>query len=392
MKKLLYLIVLSIFTVLISCTPSKKFLIKKNLKDSSGVKYVRVLILKTDKKITIKSKSRLRVIKRKTGKVIFDSRRVKLTFVPEKVKETLTVESWSSPLFINGSPYRGTVEIRNIVGKLYLINVLKVDEYLYSVVPGEIPSSWNMQALKAQAVAARTYAYYHIINNKNSFYDVDSSTKSQVYKGMIKENILTTEAVKSTSGEVISSNFQPILSYFHSTCGGRTIDSKYVWKNSENSYLRSVKCKFCIKSPYYKWTEKLSLSDIRESLKKKYKNIGKIKKISFLKKYGRVINVRILHTFGTIKLTGNNFRLLFPPKKLKSMFFNSKTYRNGLILFGRGWGHGVGLCQWGAKGMAEKGANYKAILKFYYTGIKIVKLNNNSFRYIAAKRSPYISR
>ena len=146
---------------------------------------------------------------------------------------------------------------------VFIVNILKIDEYLLGVVPCEIPSGWEMEALKAQAVAARTYAYYHLIykRKKGSLYDLDATTNSQVYRGIADEKERTTEAVVATSGEIISYNSMPIISYFHSTCGGKTIDDKYVWTKNDLVYLKGVTCGYCEASTKYTWESKMSLEE-----------------------------------------------------------------------------------------------------------------------------------
>jgi stage II sporulation protein D (peptidoglycan lytic transglycosylase) len=347
-------ILLLLILFISSCTPSKKFLQRRNIhiKDNNIVK---ILLMKTKNKITVASKTRLKIIDIKSSKIIYDSKNVKLTIRPNRISNPILVESWDSPIFINGKPYRGSIKIIKRVGKLFVINKLKMDEYLYGVVPSEIPASWDFQVLKAQAVAARTYAYYHILKKKNkSIYDLDASTNFQMYKGMIAEKPSTKKAVFQTSGEVMLYQYEPILAYFHSTSGGYTIDDKYVWTKNDLPYLVSVKSQFCNESPHFRWQSKLSYFEIRKKLQKKYRNIGEIRKLYFTRNQGRVTTILVKHSQGDIKISGNHFRLLFSPKILKSTYFTTKRIKYGLIFNGRGWGHGVGMCQWGAKGMADR--------------------------------------
>jgi stage II sporulation protein D len=356
-------------------------------KSGTDTSYIRVLLLNKGS-IKLGSKSGFRIREKKSGKILYESRKKHLVIGAGKIKRSLLVESRGTPLSLNETPYRGMFELHNIVGKIYVINIVKMDNYLFSVVPSEIPASWDMQALKAQAVAARTYTYYHLLNRKKKkIYDLDASTNFQVYKGMSSEKPDTTRAVLETSGEILSHNHKPILAYFHSTCGGKTADDDFIWKGKGKTYLTGIKCNYCSQSPHYRWQEKLTLHEIKNSLSKKYRNIGKIRRISFTRRFGRVTGVEILHSSGKLTLSGNSFRLLFPPKKLKSMYFVSRKSGSGLLIRGRGWGHGVGLCQWGARGMAEKGANYRAILKHYYRNIRLVKINRKRIEIIAHKNS-----
>lgn len=362
-----------------SCTPSEKYLRSKNMNITSGAAYIKVLVKIENASFRIKSDSGLRVIDKKDSRVVYESKSAGLNFYPEKIKSIYLIESDKNILFVNNSGYRGKLELHNVLGKIYIINIVSMEEYLYSVVPSEMPSSWGIEALKAQAVAARTYSYYHLINNKGkNIYDLDSTTNFQVYKGIASETPSSIEAVSKTSGTIMTYNYEPIIAYFHSTSGGKTSDDKDVWSGSDLPYLESVECRYSENSPHYQWTTELSMSEISNALSRKYKRAESIKKISFKKNNDRVVSVEIIHNNGTINLTGNEFRLLFPSQKLKSTFFTAKKNDKSLLINGRGWGHGVGMCQWGAKGRSDKGMKYDDILKYYYKDIKFQKISNNS--------------
>lgn len=362
-----------------SCTPSEKYLRSKNMNITSGAAYIKVLVKIENDSFRIKSDSGLRVIDKKDSRIVYESKSAGLNFYPAKIKSIYLIESDKNILFVNNSGYRGKLELHNVLGKIYIINIVSMEEYLYSVVPSEMPSSWSIEALKAQAVAARTYSYYHLINNKGkNIYDLDSTTNFQVYKGIASETPSSIEAVSKTSGTIMTYNYEPIIAYFHSTSGGKTSDDKDVWSGSDLPYLESVECRYSENSPHYQWTTELSMSEISNALSRKYKRAESIKKISFKKNNDRVVSVEIIHNNGTINLTGNEFRLLFPSQKLKSTFFTAKKNDKSLLINGRGWGHGVGMCQWGAKGRSDKGMKYDDILNYYYKNIKFQKISNNS--------------
>jgi len=164
--------------------------------------YVKVLIQKTDSRITITSRSRVKISSLNNNNIKYNGRGKKFIFIPEKIKEPVLIESWGSFLQIDDKKYRGMIELHNVMGKLYVINVLRMYEYLYGVLPSEIMTGWPVETLKAQAVAARTYAYHHILKNKNNLYDLDATTKFQVYKGRSVEDPRTNRAVDDTSGEI----------------------------------------------------------------------------------------------------------------------------------------------------------------------------------------------
>lgn len=381
MRRIFKIILLTITSgsLFFSCTPSEKYLRSKSMNIPESAAYVKVLVKIENESFKIRSDSRLRVYDKKNLSIVHESKNSGLNFYPSKISSIYLIESDENILYVNNTGYRGKIELHNILGKIYIINILSIEEYLYSVVPSEMPASWNIEALKAQAVAARTYSYYHIIKNKNkNVYDVDSTTNFQVYKGIISETPSSIEAVTKTSGTIMTYNYEPIIAYFHSTSGGKTSDDKDVWSGVDLPYLESVECKYSENSPHYTWTTELTMNEITKALSEKYKRIDSIRKISFKKNNDRVVSVEIVHNNGTINLTGNQFRLLFPPQKLKSTYFTAKKIDKKLVINGRGWGHGVGMCQWGAKGRSEKGIKYDDILKYYYKNIKFQKISNNS--------------
>jgi len=367
---------LLIFLILFfsSCTPSKKLLLDKKIQKNFDRPYIRVLLLRSEEKVKIFSLSKIKISEKESRKIIYDLVRGDFIIYPGEIKEPVLIESWDSPLEIDGKPYRGTIELYNVMNKLVVVNVVKLSDYLQSVVPSEIPVSWPEEVLKVQAVATRTYAYYHLLKNNNkNLYDLDATTNFQVYKGLVAESARTSKAIEQTEGEIMLYQNKPILAYFHSTCGGGTTDDKSVWQGDDLPYLVPKRCNYCKNSPHYSWETILTRDEMEKYLSQKYKKMGRIENVSFEQEERRVVQVKIKHDYGTIKMTGNEFRLLFPFKKIKSTYFNSRQAGDQLILTGHGWGHGVGMCQWGAKGMAEYGRDYKSILKYYYQGIKIAK-------------------
>lgn len=358
------------------CTPSQKYLEKQGkaiITDDSA--QIKVLLLKSNTPVYVSSKTRIVVTDMKTHKKLLNGKNKKLTFVPEKVNNSVQIESWDSPLSLNDKPYRGIIEIHNVNGKIFAVNVLRMEEYLQGVVSSEMSPSWPIEAIKAQAVAARTYAYYNLQDkNEKSIYDLDSTTKFQVYKGISAETDHTNQAVKNTAGVIMTYENKPILSVFHSTSGGRIIDNKYVWNGEDLPYLEDRVIPYGKSSPHYNWTYTLEMYQVKQLLSKRYSNVGLISGISFRKHQKRVVEVLITHTNGRIKMTGNEFRTLIGASKVKSQLFTAKRTGKSLILVGHGWGHGVGMCQYSAKEMAERGKEYKTILKYFYKDISIVKL------------------
>ena len=365
------------FLFIFGCSPTPEY-VRKNIIKISAQKDVRVLLLKTKEKVKISSESKTRVREIKSGRVISDSPKFSAEFGIDQLSSPIVIEAWDSPVSVNGIPYRGNIELHNVIGVINVINVIAMNDYLKGVVPCETPATWPIEALKAQAVAARTYCYYHIsFGGQNQLYTLDATVRSQVYKGFSAEKPESSRAVDETDGVIITDNNKPIIAYFHSTCGGATIGNNYVWNGAGLDYLKGTKCGYCGKSPHFKWEQKISLDEITKAVRVKYKNIDKITRISFIKKEGRVIEVKISYSNGSMRMSGNDFRLMFPPQLIKSLYFISEKNETGLLLKGHGYGHGVGMCQWGARGMAESGLGYKDILSHYYKSVKVAKINKS---------------
>ncbi len=379
------LYVIIVLLVVIGCAPSPEYLAKTGKRIGLDNDYIRVLLLKDQVKVIIETTSKTKVVQLSNNTILYNGNPKRLEFFIHKLPEAVQFETWDNVIIVNGIQVRGMIQLLPVVGKIQVVNVLKMNEYLYGVLPSEIMPGWPIEALKAQAVAARTYAYYHIMKNNSTYYDLDASTNFQVYRGMVSETDTTNKAVDSTSGIIMVYNSIPILAYFHSTCGGRTADDRFVWKGEDLPYLTSVNCSYCKNSPVYSWQVNISLDEIYEALLKKYKTVGQIQAITLGREDNRVSNIKIEHANGIIRMTGNDFRMMFEAKKIKSLYFEAKQTRNGLILNGHGWGHGVGMCQWGAKEMAEQGKNFYDILRFYYRGISVVSINTIPQKYRKTK-------
>lgn len=205
-------------------------------------------------------------------------------YVNKKGKETTTLVvavKDNAPVIVNGKRYRGNLIIQPHKAGLTVINRLLIDEYLYGVVPEEMPASWNIEALKAQAVAARTFALYDKLDRKHTKegFDVCVTTDCQVYGGMDSEAATTNKAIDATKGEVIVYLNQPICSVFHAASGGQTDDSINVW-NVNVPYLRAVEDKE-EQSPYQSWAVSVTVDNLSKSIKNSYSDIGTIKEIDF---------------------------------------------------------------------------------------------------------------
>jgi stage II sporulation protein D len=264
---------------------------------------------------------------------------------------------------INSYYYRGMLEIND---EKWLINILNLEDYLMGAVPSEMPPYYPLEALKAQAVSARTYVLANL--KKHGNFDLCSSVHCQVYKGASYEREKSNIAVKETMGEVITYNGQIIKAFYHSSSGGITENSEDVW-GGYYPYLRSVKDVEELEKDT--WSIFLSLNDIKNKLRNLNINIQDMFDIILEKSStDRVKNVIIKTDNNEFVIKGTQWREIF---NLPSTLFKIDINNEGLYFYGRGKGHGVGLSQEGAKFLAEKGYNYKDIIKFYYQGVDIQK-------------------
>lgn len=261
--------------------------------------------------------------------------------------------------------------------KLYLskkgeVLDLKLEEYLVGTVAAEMPASFDIEALKAQAVCARTYAVRKIITGHPYPMGADLSddiTCCQAYRSdydeitpRLREKIV--QAVKETRGEVMLYQKEPIDALYHSTCGGKTENANEAWI-SGCPYLQSVRCGYCQKSPHYR--TRLSLSN--QYIARQFGQSGDKLSIQILNRTssGRVKNLNLNKN----EVSGEKFRRILG---LPSTSFTIEVHKDETIITCSGYGHGVGLCQYGADGMAKTGKNYRDILKTYYNGIDIYKM------------------
>ena len=263
--------------------------------------------------------------------------------------------------------YRGTTQLILQDSGITAINHVNIEDYLYSVVGAEAVASWPLEALKAQAVAARSYALYKRNVESNGIYDVDTTVGTQVYKGLDSEFTTTHEAVNSTLGQVMTYNNEVILAAFHSSSGGYTENVEDVW-SSPLPYLRSV-VDYDHKSPVFEWQKVIPVSKIRTLVA----GIGKIRGIQPAETTprGRVITMTVTGDRGSTIVTGKDMRKVLD---LRSTLFRVSTDGNNLHVKGRGFGHGLGLSQWGAYYLAQQGVNYHQILAHYYQSANLTKL------------------
>ena len=286
--------------------------------------------------------------------------------------DRIEVRGRNGDITVNNLTVAGRVTIKRQNGRLMAINEVALEDYVKGVVPSEMSAAWHQEALKAQAMATRTYALYKIRQNGKKDFDVTASTKDQVYKGRAGADGPAGRAVDETRGQVLAFQDEPILAAFFSTAAGPTEDALNVW-SVDLPYLKGVECPFDMNSPYFQWRTDVWLPLLEQRLREEGFPVGVIAGLSpaFYTKAGRVSHVRILHSDGELHIKGEDLRRVLGYTVLSSTQFDFEVVGFQIQFTGRGAGHGVGLCQWGAKELAEKGYSAEAIVRYYYPGAEI---------------------
>ncbi|WP_321492892.1 SpoIID/LytB domain-containing protein [uncultured Desulfobacter sp.] len=268
---------------------------------------------------------------------------------------------------------RGELQAKIDKGKLLVINVLDIEDYLYSVVPSENPASWPLETLKAQAVAARTYAYYQLLHRKNWAYDLVDYAGDQAYGGMAKEHKRSSKAVDETRGMVLTYDNKPILAMFSANSGGYTADSKAVF-DLQKPYLIARSDPASLHGSMASWTKKYPRVKIVAALSQRGINANGLESIQSVEKgpSGRIIKIRIVKKDGSTMVLRNR-PTLRRALDLPEILFDIRKNEDIFVFEGHGWGHGVGYSQWGSAHMG-KTKNFNEILAFYYNKAKIDKL------------------
>ena len=273
----------------------------------------------------------------------------------------------------NGKEYRGGVYIKlNKDLTLTVIEEVGLEEYLYGVLPLEMGPTWPLEALKAQAVVARTYTLAHRKRFGDAGFDLSADVKSQVYGGSTYDYPAVLEAVRSTSGEVLTYKGKLVDAYYHAACGGHTTSP--LWDDEVIKPLRGVFCKFCRGSNNYEWSATIKNSKVLEYLERKGLSAKKLTGIKSVKKNrsGRTLLLKYTTNEGSITLDAKELRAQLGSTLLKSTYFTGiQRKQDGFRFYGRGYGHGAGLCQDGASEMAKRGKKYKQILDYYYPDSEI---------------------
>ena len=270
--------------------------------------------------------------------------------------------------------YRGNFDLIIENGRIVPVNLVEMDQYLYSVVPSEIGKKFPDEAVKAQIVTSRTYSYYNAKNSKFKNYDMVDNVNSQVYKGIIEEDEKINSLVDSTKNIVMTYKGEPINAIFHDDSGGYTANVEDVWGGVPVDYLKAVDDSGNVMdSPRRYW----SYSVTKDRLSKIFGVYPET--IEVERKDNRIKIVRLKGKGRTVEVTGNEFRKRMGYTNIFSTIFDYSDNGSSYMFSGNGSGHGVGLAQWGAYAQAEKNKKYDQILKYYFTGIKIEEYKDAGF-------------
>jgi stage II sporulation protein D len=283
----------------------------------------------------------------------------------------------SAPVFIkvNGKKYRGSVEISPADKGMLVVNELPMEDYLAGLINCEISSQWPMEAIKAQAVVARSYAFFQREARKYAIYHLESTVIDQVYDGCAIEDSRAVRGVRETSGEVLTYNNNVIQAFFHSNCGGHTESSENVWGYAL-PYLQGIDCSYCLSAPSAKWEQTLSLDKIESLLRSNGYQVAGLRDIKpgRRNRSGRMTDLTLIGIKERLTISAVSFRKAIGYTLIKCTNFEVRIAGDDAVFSGIGYGHGVGLCQWGAKQRAGDGFDYREILIYYYPGTRLKKI------------------
>lgn len=282
---------------------------------------------------------------------------------------------------INNRVFRGKINfIHRASSNILVVNEIGLEDYVRGIICKEIAPWWPMDALKAQSIIARTYALYQKQFTKNKDFDLTDDVYSQVYGGKTSERWRTNRAVNLTRGKSITFGGVLFPAYYHATCGGHTEDALQLW-NVELLPLKGVYCSFCNGSPHFRWKQEISLKEIKSKLADKgYLCPEIISDVEIIARNssGRVIHLRISGQDEILEVSAKDFRQALGPNVIRSTNFTLRVAFGIAYFEGLGWGHGVGLCQWGMYFMAKNGYSFEQILKYYFPQSKVQLLKLES--------------
>jgi stage II sporulation protein D len=273
----------------------------------------------------------------------------------------MLLEADGSYLRVNGNRYRGAIALAAQGDLVQVINVVEMESYLRGVVPSEMSASWPMEALKAQAVAARSYTLSSL--DPSASYDLCATVDCQVDRGVEVEHPRTDAAVAATAGVVVTYGGATARTYYHADSGGMIASSQEVW-GSALPYL-VARADAPTSTPHRAWVYRLDAAVVGASLDAAGLGVGTVQgvRVIRLSESGRVVELEVSGTAGTRVVRGSQLTNMARGWGLKSTRF---SVQGGLTVRGDGWGHGVGMSQYGARALAQAGYDFGRILAYFY--------------------------
>ncbi|MGH7277596.1 MAG: SpoIID/LytB domain-containing protein [Candidatus Rokuibacteriota bacterium] len=273
------------------------------------------------------------------------------------------------PIRLDGREYSAPLELVRIGDGLAVVNELPLEEYLVGVLRGEMSERFPPEALRAQAIVARTYAAYFRMTGEGKPFHIVAATSHQQFFGRVPPSSPLWTAVTETAGQVLRWEGAVFPAFYHAESGGYTEESRNVFSGSQPA-LKAVRCAFSGTSPHFHWALDLRLADLGEMLRRHGLDVGAVRAIAVTERTAslRAVSVTVRGSHGIVRLRGNDFRRMIGYETLKSTLFAVAVGRDTARFSGRGYGHGVGMCQWGARAMAEQGHTAAQILAYYYPG------------------------
>lgn len=359
--------------------------------------WMRVAVARNQPRVELAILGRFRLIASHTANVLREGShlpRVEVRAIPEGILvgeerfalSGLRIEpSREATINLNGHRLRGILEIvRQQDASLLVINHVALEDYLQGVLSKEAPYYWPAEALKAIAIAARTYALFQRLSKTSVEYDVTSDVLSQVYAGKTGEKWRTNRIVKDTAGQILLYQGRVFPAFYHSTCGGISEDARVMGSFDLAPLKGKRACPYCHESPFYRWQRLVTAADLAWAVKQqRATSIWPVTNLEIASRTpsGRVAQVHLLGS-KVLTLSGYDFRQLLGFSTIRSTAFSITREGEAFLLRGQGWGHGVGLCQWGAAELARRGLRAHEILAFYYPQAEVVRLGEVPLRAI----------
>ena len=270
--------------------------------------------------------------------------------------------------------FRGELEFRRISNGMQVINEVELEDYVAGILGREIYSDWHPEMLRAQAVVARSYALHQRAESGGRAFHVEAGTGSQVYGGLAAETPAIRAAVSATRGEFLAYARKPILAVYHSASGGRTASSEEVW-GRPLPYLVSLEVADEQDSPDAYWRATISKTKLGRALDSLGIRIGSPRELQVVdrSRSGRALRVRIRGDKGNHELEARALRVAIGESVIRSTLFEIRSAQDAFVFVGSGHGHGVGMSQWGAQSMAQRGSTYREIIQTFYPGTSLLE-------------------